>query len=301
MTQPSFATHEVFNQSPPFEDVDLFALDRPLVEAVAANGGAAAEKELSEFGRHWGSAAMAAAGPHRQREHPKTADLRFPRQPARRGRVSSGLSRADGAQRPCRRAQFDLGRAGPAGRRRIGSGARREILHGGAGRDRASLPDHHDPRLGGGAGGAAGSAGENHAGDRHPRLRSGLCAVADKTRHDARHGHDGKTGRHRRALQHDARGARRRCLSHHRPQMVHVGADVRRLPGAGAGRRGTELLLHAALYARRLGQCDPVPAAEGQARQPLQCVLRGRIRRRLCACGSATRARASAPSSRWCS
>jgi putative acyl-CoA dehydrogenase len=62
MTQASFATHEVFNQSPPFEDVDLYALDRPLVEAVAANGGAAAEKELSEFGRHWGSAAMAARG-----------------------------------------------------------------------------------------------------------------------------------------------------------------------------------------------------------------------------------------------
>src|SRR5258708_370845 len=62
MTQATFATHEVFNQSPPFEDVDLFALDRPLAEAVAANGGASAEKELSEFGQHWGSAAMAARG-----------------------------------------------------------------------------------------------------------------------------------------------------------------------------------------------------------------------------------------------
>ncbi|MBH5371635.1 acyl-CoA dehydrogenase family protein [Bradyrhizobium glycinis] len=62
MTQPTFATHEVFNQSPPFEDVDLFAVDRPLVEAVRANGGAAAERELSEFGRHWGSAAMADRG-----------------------------------------------------------------------------------------------------------------------------------------------------------------------------------------------------------------------------------------------
>jgi putative acyl-CoA dehydrogenase len=29
MTQPSFATHELFNQSPPFEDVDLFELDAP--------------------------------------------------------------------------------------------------------------------------------------------------------------------------------------------------------------------------------------------------------------------------------
>src|SRR5438105_4190090 len=57
-----FATHEVLNQSPPLWDVDLFALDRPLLEAVAANGGAAAERELSEFGRHWGSAAMAERG-----------------------------------------------------------------------------------------------------------------------------------------------------------------------------------------------------------------------------------------------
>ena len=62
MTQPSFATHEVFNQSPPFWDVDLFAVDRPLVEAVAANGGASASKELSEFGQHWGSAVIAERG-----------------------------------------------------------------------------------------------------------------------------------------------------------------------------------------------------------------------------------------------
>ena len=62
MTHPSFATHEVFNQSPPFEDVDLFVLDQPLVDAVAANGGAAAGTELSEFGQHWGAAAMAARG-----------------------------------------------------------------------------------------------------------------------------------------------------------------------------------------------------------------------------------------------
>ena len=62
VTQASSATHDVFNQSPPFEDVELFALDRPLKDAVAANGGASAEQELSEFGRHWGSAAMAERG-----------------------------------------------------------------------------------------------------------------------------------------------------------------------------------------------------------------------------------------------
>jgi putative acyl-CoA dehydrogenase len=62
MAQPSFTTHEVLNQSPPFWDVDLFAVDRPLAEAVATNGGASAQAELSEFGRHWGSAAMAERG-----------------------------------------------------------------------------------------------------------------------------------------------------------------------------------------------------------------------------------------------
>jgi putative acyl-CoA dehydrogenase len=62
MSQASFATHEVFNQSPPFEDIDLFVVDQPLVEAVAANGGGGAHGELSEFGKHWGSAVMAARG-----------------------------------------------------------------------------------------------------------------------------------------------------------------------------------------------------------------------------------------------
>ncbi|QOZ38044.1 acyl-CoA dehydrogenase family protein [Bradyrhizobium sp. CCBAU 53421] len=62
MTQAPFATHDVFNQSPPFWDVDLFAADAPLVAAVAANGGAASAAELSDFGKHWGSAVMAERG-----------------------------------------------------------------------------------------------------------------------------------------------------------------------------------------------------------------------------------------------
>jgi putative acyl-CoA dehydrogenase len=62
MSQASFSTHEVFNQSPPFEDVDLYGLDRPLIEAVAANNGAFAQQELSEFGKRWGSSAMAERG-----------------------------------------------------------------------------------------------------------------------------------------------------------------------------------------------------------------------------------------------
>jgi putative acyl-CoA dehydrogenase len=59
MTVPQrFDTHEVFNQSPPFEDVDLFATDHALRDAVAANGAAAEAEALSEFGRRWGSAEM---------------------------------------------------------------------------------------------------------------------------------------------------------------------------------------------------------------------------------------------------
>ena len=58
----SRAFQAVFNQSPPFEDVDLFTSDEPLMESVAVNGGGATHKELSAFGRHWGSADMAERG-----------------------------------------------------------------------------------------------------------------------------------------------------------------------------------------------------------------------------------------------
>jgi len=53
----SFDTHEVFNQSPPYKDVDLFASDRPLQDAVVAFG-ASDSAAMSAFGRRWGSAAM---------------------------------------------------------------------------------------------------------------------------------------------------------------------------------------------------------------------------------------------------
>jgi putative acyl-CoA dehydrogenase len=62
MTQTPFATHDVFNQSPAFEDVNLFTLDQPLVEAVKATAGDAAADDLAAFGGHWGSAAMAQRG-----------------------------------------------------------------------------------------------------------------------------------------------------------------------------------------------------------------------------------------------
>jgi putative acyl-CoA dehydrogenase len=57
-----FDTHEVFNQSPPYENVDLFASDTPLQDAIAANGGAGEAAALSDFGKQWGGAAMFALG-----------------------------------------------------------------------------------------------------------------------------------------------------------------------------------------------------------------------------------------------
>jgi len=56
--QQRFDTHDIFNQSPPFEDIDLFAADRALQDAVAANGAGGEAAALSAFGQRWGSAAM---------------------------------------------------------------------------------------------------------------------------------------------------------------------------------------------------------------------------------------------------
>jgi len=58
MATANFDTHEVLNQSPPFEDVDLYALDRPLQDAVAANGAGGEAAALSAFGKKFGSAEM---------------------------------------------------------------------------------------------------------------------------------------------------------------------------------------------------------------------------------------------------
>jgi putative acyl-CoA dehydrogenase len=52
-----FATHEVLNQSPPFEEVNLFTSDQVLVAAVDREGGRDAAQRLANFGAVCGSAA----------------------------------------------------------------------------------------------------------------------------------------------------------------------------------------------------------------------------------------------------
>ena len=49
---------EVFNQSPPYRDIDLFATDRALMDALAANGAGEQAPALSTFGKRWGSVEM---------------------------------------------------------------------------------------------------------------------------------------------------------------------------------------------------------------------------------------------------
>ena len=81
-------------------------------------------------------------------------------------------------------------------------------------------------------------------------------------------------------------------LPPHRPQMVHVGADVGRLPRARPGERGAVLLPGAAHAGRRHRQRLSLPAAQGQARQPLQRLVGSRIRQRHRRDGRRGRARA---------
>jgi len=58
VTSP-FATHEVFNQSPPPGDVDLFSTDGALTDAVAAFGAGKSAASLKDFGNLIGTAEMA--------------------------------------------------------------------------------------------------------------------------------------------------------------------------------------------------------------------------------------------------
>src|SRR5215510_6250832 len=84
MGLPRFDTHEVLNQSPPYENVDLFTSDVPLQEAVRANGAAGDDAALSDFGRHWGTAEMMAQARLANENEPKlkTFDARGFRQDA---------------------------------------------------------------------------------------------------------------------------------------------------------------------------------------------------------------------------
>ncbi|MBY0531874.1 MAG: acyl-CoA dehydrogenase family protein [Xanthobacteraceae bacterium] len=58
VTSP-FATHEVFNQSPPMGDINLYSSDAALAEAIEAFGAGKSAGSLREFGAAFGRAEMA--------------------------------------------------------------------------------------------------------------------------------------------------------------------------------------------------------------------------------------------------
>jgi len=62
ITGPAFETHTVTNQAPPLADLDLFATNRPLVEALEREGGGWAAGRAAAVGRAWGSAEAMAWG-----------------------------------------------------------------------------------------------------------------------------------------------------------------------------------------------------------------------------------------------
>jgi len=70
-TLSRFDTQEVFNQSPPYENIDLFSSDLPLQEAVRANGAGDEAPALAAFGREWGTAEMFAAARRANENTPK--------------------------------------------------------------------------------------------------------------------------------------------------------------------------------------------------------------------------------------
>jgi putative acyl-CoA dehydrogenase len=49
---------ELANQSPPYEDVNLFESDRPLRDAVTNTEGGTDREALAAFGHRWGAADM---------------------------------------------------------------------------------------------------------------------------------------------------------------------------------------------------------------------------------------------------
>jgi putative acyl-CoA dehydrogenase len=66
-----FDTHEVFNQSPLYENVNLFKSDVPLMDAIAANGATQETGALCEYGTQWGSSARFALARQANENAPK--------------------------------------------------------------------------------------------------------------------------------------------------------------------------------------------------------------------------------------
>ena len=237
-----------------------------------------------------------------QREPAGAADPRPLRPPHRRGRVPPGLAPADGARASSTSSTRCRGASRSARRPR---GARGDVRHDSAQaeaglgcpitmtfavvpalRAQPELAAEWEPRL-------TVDAPTTRALCRPPRRRGALCGMAMTEKQG---GSDVRANTTRDAAERRRTGRRVRA---HRPQVVLLGADVRPVPRARADRRGRLLLPAAARAARRRAQRVPAPAPEGQARQPLERLERGRVPTAPGRAWSASRAAACRRSSRW--
>ena len=288
------------NQVPLLVGHNVVTADAALSEAVVRHAGRRRPRVAGpdrRRGRHRGGARARPAG---QRAPPGPAPVRPLRPPRRRGRLPPVLALADGARHRARARRDPVG--APGRRRRARPRPPRRRLHGVvAHRARSRLPRLHDVRRHPGAARRRRDRqGVDPAAGLH-RLRPGAPGAVDQARPAGRHGHDREAGRLGRAGQRHRGPAHgdRRHLHAARPQVVHLGADERRLPRARPGRGRRHLLPRPARAARRHPQPARRRPAQGQARQPLQRVVGARAGRHRRRSGSATRAAASARSSRW--
>ena len=281
-------THEVFNQVPALEGRDVFSDNTPLVEATEREGASWVLERASALGRLIGGDPQQLWGRLANENKPvlRTFDRYGHRidevefHPAWHELMKMGVEHelhslpwtsSEPSPHTARAAlymtaiQAEAGFACPT----------HDDVRGGAGVARAA-----------GAGGRVGTARDGHdlrpAAD--PGEREGLG--------DRGHGDDREAGRLGCAREHDggAPAERRRGrgrVRDHGSQVVLLGADVGLLSGAGAGAvterraRGPVVLSAAARPAGRRAQRLSYPAAEGQARQPLERVERDRAARGL--------------------
>ena len=277
------STHEVTNQASPLENVNLFEADRVLSEALKREGADWAEHALHEVGAFAGSALAQRWGREANENPPKlrTHD-RFGHRidevefhPAWHELMKAGVGFGLHSL-PWREPQAGAHTARAAmfmvfGQAEAGVGCPISMTYSGvpALRTQPELAAEWEPRL----------TSNSYDGERlrpAPDKAGALCGMAMTEK---------QGGSDVRANTTTARaingGGPRRRVRADRPQVVHVGADVRRLPGPRPGARRPLVLPDAPLHAGRRAQPRPPPAPQGQARQPLQRLVRGGVPRRL--------------------
>ena len=293
-------THEVLNQ--PFELVDynLFSGDAALKEGVAREGAGWASADLEAFGARLGDRRHARTRRARQSPSARTRHPR-PLRPARRSRaLSSRLSRADARSRSRRGC---TPRPGPSrGRARMSPARRattcRAQVEAGHGcpitmtfaatpclRLQPDLASEWLPKI--------------HARVYDPRnvpvaRKSGVTIGMAMT--EKQGGSDVRANTTR-AMPIGATGWR--GLRNRRPQVLRLGADVRRLPRARPGARRPHLLPRAALASRRDARTRSSSSASS-ARWATSPTRRARPNGAARSPGASGRRAAASPrSSRW--